>query len=177
LRERPMFDATREGNAEVASCEAGETLALAFCPSDGSPRVPKVQMAHHWSLFAMMNVSSSDLNNVQQAGDYSFRDGTITVTFAEVAIWKNNPNAQFRLMRKHPIRGVPRYVLREAGRRGVSLGHFFAHLSKQQRRHMVFNKRSSNGRPRRHAQAQPAIRRPSVVRRNRKIPLRRRKRS
>jgi hypothetical protein len=37
-----------------------------------------------------MNVSWSDLNNVQQAGDYSFRDGTITVTFAEVAIWRNN---------------------------------------------------------------------------------------
>jgi hypothetical protein len=58
-----------------------------------------------------MTVSWSDLNNVQEGGDYSFRDGTITVTFAEVAIWKNNPNAQFRLMRKHPIRGVPRYVL------------------------------------------------------------------
>jgi hypothetical protein len=58
-----------------------------------------------------MNVSWSDLNNVQQAGDYPFRDGTITVTFVEVAIWKNNPNAQFQLMRKHPIQGVPRYVL------------------------------------------------------------------
>ena len=30
-----------------------------------------------------------------------------TVTFAEVAIWKNNPNAQFRLMPKHPIQGPP----------------------------------------------------------------------
>jgi hypothetical protein len=58
-----------------------------------------------------MNVSWSDLNNVQQAGDYSFRDGTITVTFAEVAVWKNNPNAHFQLMRKHPIQSVPRYVL------------------------------------------------------------------
>jgi len=29
-----------------------------------------------------MNISWSDLNNVQEAGDYSFRDGTITVTFA-----------------------------------------------------------------------------------------------
>jgi hypothetical protein len=58
-----------------------------------------------------MNVSWSDINNVQEGGDYSFRDGTITVTFAEVAIWKNNPNAQFQLMRKHPIQGAPRYVL------------------------------------------------------------------
>src|SRR5450759_234447 len=62
-------------------------------------------------ILSPMNVSWSDLNNVQQAGDYPFRDGTITVTFAEVAIWKNNPNAQFQLMRKHPIQGVPGYVL------------------------------------------------------------------
>jgi hypothetical protein len=59
-----------------------------------------------------MNVSWSDLNNVQEAGDYPFRDGTITVTFAEVAIWKQKPGAQFRLMRKHPIRcGQISYVL------------------------------------------------------------------
>jgi hypothetical protein len=32
-----------------------------------------------------MNVSWSDLNNVDQAGEYPFRDGTITVTFAEIA--------------------------------------------------------------------------------------------
>jgi hypothetical protein len=37
---------------------------------------------------SIMNVSWNDLNNVQEAGDYPFRDGTITVTFAEVAIWK-----------------------------------------------------------------------------------------
>jgi hypothetical protein len=48
---------------------------------------------------------------VQEGGDYLLRDGTITVTFAEVAVWKNNPNAHFQLMRKHPIQGVPRYVL------------------------------------------------------------------
>jgi hypothetical protein len=58
-----------------------------------------------------MNVSWSDLSNVQQAGDYPFRDGTITVTFVELAIWKNNPNAQFQLMRKHPIQRAPGYVL------------------------------------------------------------------
>jgi hypothetical protein len=58
-----------------------------------------------------MNVSWCDLNNVQEAGDYSFRDGTITVTFVEAAVWKNNPNAQFQLMRKHPIQTTPGYVL------------------------------------------------------------------
>jgi len=50
-----------------------------------------------------MNVSRSDLSNVQEAGDYPFRDGTITVTFAEMAVWKNNPSARFQLMRKHPV--------------------------------------------------------------------------
>jgi hypothetical protein len=58
-----------------------------------------------------MNVSWSDLNNVQEPGDYPFRDGTITVTFAEAAVWKNNPNALFQLMRKHPIQDAPKYVL------------------------------------------------------------------
>jgi len=58
-----------------------------------------------------MNVTWSDLNNVQEAGDYPFRDGTITVTFAEVAIWKKNPGAQFELMRKHPIQKEFGYVL------------------------------------------------------------------
>ena len=58
-----------------------------------------------------MNVSWADLNYVQEAGDYPFRDGTITVTFAEVAIWKKTPGAQFRLMRKYPIQSTFRYVL------------------------------------------------------------------
>jgi hypothetical protein len=58
-----------------------------------------------------MNISWSDLNNVQEAGDYPFRDGTITVTFAEVAIWKKNPGAQFQLMRKHPIQRAFGYAL------------------------------------------------------------------
>jgi hypothetical protein len=58
-----------------------------------------------------MNVSRSDLNNVREVGDYPFRDGTINVTFAELAIWKNNPNARFQLMRKQPIQSVPGYVL------------------------------------------------------------------
>ena len=58
-----------------------------------------------------MNVTWSDLNNVQEAGEYPFRDGTISVTFAEVAIWKLNPAAQFQLMRKHPIQVRINYVL------------------------------------------------------------------
>jgi|ERR1700723_126427 hypothetical protein len=58
-----------------------------------------------------MNVSWSDLGNVQQAGDYPFREGTIAVTFAEVAIWRNSPSAQFQLMRKHLARTTPGYVL------------------------------------------------------------------
>jgi hypothetical protein len=58
-----------------------------------------------------MDLSWSDLNNVQEAGEYPFRDGTISVTFAEVAIWKKNPSAQFQLMRKHPIQGEFKYVL------------------------------------------------------------------
>jgi hypothetical protein len=58
-----------------------------------------------------MNISWVDLNNVQEAGDYPFRDGMITVTFAELAIWKKTPGARFRLMRKHPIQGAFRYVL------------------------------------------------------------------
>ena len=62
-------------------------------------------------ILSPMNISWSDLNNVQEAGDYPFRDGTISVTFAEVAIWKKNPGAQFRLMRKYPIQSAFKYVL------------------------------------------------------------------
>jgi hypothetical protein len=58
-----------------------------------------------------MNVSWDDLNNVREAGDLPFRDGTITVTFAEIAIWKKDPTARFQLMRKYPIRGAFKYVL------------------------------------------------------------------
>src|SRR5450631_2020274 len=58
-----------------------------------------------------MNVSWSDVNSVQEPGDYPFRDGTITITFAEVATWKKNPGARFQLMRKYPIVGAFRYLL------------------------------------------------------------------
>jgi hypothetical protein len=58
-----------------------------------------------------MNISWRDLNNVHEAGDYPFRDGTISITFAEIAIWKKNPSAQFQLMRKHPIQKEFKYAL------------------------------------------------------------------
>jgi hypothetical protein len=142
---------------------------------------------HCWSLFektadeltkkSTMNVSWTDLNYVQEAGDYSFRDGTISVTFVEVAIWKNNPSAQFQLMRKHPIQGSPRYVVGRRVEEGLASENSFAHLRERQRRLMVSNQRSSNGRSRRNAQSQYAIWRPSIVRRNRKIPVRRRERT
>jgi hypothetical protein len=58
-----------------------------------------------------MNVSWSDLNNIQEPGDYPFRDGTISVTFAEIAIWRKTPNIQFQLLRKYPLLGPFRYAL------------------------------------------------------------------
>jgi hypothetical protein len=61
-----------------------------------------------------MRIAWSDLNNVQKAGNYPFRDGLITITPAELAVWKVAPNTAFRLMRKHPIiNGAPHYVLGE----------------------------------------------------------------
>src|SRR6202021_852181 len=58
-----------------------------------------------------MNVSWDDLNNVREAGDSPFREGSITVTFAEIAILKKDPTARFQLMRKYPIQGAFKYVL------------------------------------------------------------------
>ena len=72
------------------------------------PPLGTEQCSPYW--FAM-NVSWSDLNKVQEQGDYPFRDGTISVTFAEIAIWQKNPNTQFQLMRKYPLLGPFRYVL------------------------------------------------------------------
>jgi hypothetical protein len=63
------------------------------------------------TLLFRMDVSWNDLNRVQEAGDYPFRSGMITVTFAEIAIWQKNPAAKFQLMRKHPVRNRYSYVL------------------------------------------------------------------
>jgi hypothetical protein len=51
-----------------------------------------------------MKVAWSDLNNVQEAGCYPFRDGSISVLETEIAVWRGHPNALFNLMRKNPIR-------------------------------------------------------------------------
>jgi hypothetical protein len=58
-----------------------------------------------------MNVSWDDLNCVQEPGRLPFRDGTIDVSFAEIAIWKKKPDVQFQLMRKNPIQGQVAYAL------------------------------------------------------------------
>lgn len=58
-----------------------------------------------------MNISWQDFNRVQEAGNFSFRDGTITVTVADLSIFRTNPNAIFQLMRKNPLQGAPEYVL------------------------------------------------------------------
>ena len=58
-----------------------------------------------------MDVCWRDLNEVREPGDYPFRDGTITVTFAEIAIWKDSPGTRFQLMRKHPLQERARYAL------------------------------------------------------------------
>src|ERR1700742_2952819 len=58
-----------------------------------------------------MDISWRDLANVEQPGDYPFRDGEIAVTFAEIAIWKNHPDARFQLMRKYPLQTQARYAL------------------------------------------------------------------
>jgi len=60
-----------------------------------------------------MNVTWEDVGHVQKPGRFPFRDGTIDVSFAEIAIWKEKPAAQFQLMRKNnPPPGTPiPYVL------------------------------------------------------------------
>ena len=58
-----------------------------------------------------MKVSWNDLNRVQEPGRYAFRDGTIDVSFVEIAIWKQRPDAEFQLMRKNPIHNQIAYVL------------------------------------------------------------------
>jgi hypothetical protein len=58
-----------------------------------------------------MNVSWGDVNNVREPGEYQFRGGRLTVTAAEIAIWKSDPNALFELMQKGPVQSPGRYVL------------------------------------------------------------------
>jgi hypothetical protein len=58
-----------------------------------------------------MNISRTDLNNIDHAGEYPFRDGIITVSFAEIAVWELEPDARFQLMRKNPIQRQISYML------------------------------------------------------------------
>jgi hypothetical protein len=58
-----------------------------------------------------LKIGWSDLNYVQEAGQYPFRDGVITVLEQEIAIWRNHPKALFALMRKNPVRQSVEYVL------------------------------------------------------------------
>jgi hypothetical protein len=61
-----------------------------------------------------MNVVSwGDINRSPDAGEFPFRDGTLSVSFADVAAWKCDPTASFLRMRKHPNRGQIGYVLGE----------------------------------------------------------------
>ena len=58
-----------------------------------------------------LRIGWSDLNNVQEVGQYPFRDGVITVLELEIAIWRKHPEALFTLMRKNPIRDRVEYFL------------------------------------------------------------------
>ena len=58
-----------------------------------------------------LKVGWLDLNYVQEAGQYPFRDGMITVLELEIAVWRQHPKAVFALMRKHPIHQNVEYVL------------------------------------------------------------------
>jgi len=58
-----------------------------------------------------MQVRWSDLNHVQQVGQYQFRDGGIIVLKLIIAIWRKHPKTLFDLLRKSPIRNRVEYVL------------------------------------------------------------------
>ncbi len=58
-----------------------------------------------------LKIGWSDLNNVQEAGQYPFRDGVITVLELELAIWRKDAEALFTVMRKNPVRDRVEYVL------------------------------------------------------------------
>ena len=60
---------------------------------------------------ALTYVSWDDVNQLETPGQFPFRDGTIDVNSTEISIWKTRPDARFKLMRKHPIRGQIAYVL------------------------------------------------------------------
>jgi hypothetical protein len=61
----------------------------------------------------MTRISWTDVNNAQKTGRVAFRDGWLTIDFIEIATWKRNPRATFRLMRKNLTEVEPQYVLGE----------------------------------------------------------------
>jgi hypothetical protein len=63
-----------------------------------------------------MKVTWSDVNNVQEAGHYPFRDGVIAILAMEIAIWRNRPDALFTLRRKNRAKPqlVPRTLVKPA---------------------------------------------------------------
>jgi hypothetical protein len=60
-----------------------------------------------------MDIAWHDIGGVREAGRYPFRDGTVELLEIEIAHWKRCPDAVFRLLRKHPVRGTVEYVLGE----------------------------------------------------------------
>ena len=61
--------------------------------------------------YTSLKIGWSDLNDVQEAGQYPFRDGVITIQELEIAIWRRHPEALFTLMRKNHIRDRVEYFL------------------------------------------------------------------
>ena len=73
-----------------------------------------------------MNISWDDFGKIEEAGDHPFRDGTITVSYTEIEIWKKHPSARFQLMHKHPVRALTAYVLgKQIGEETLSARPFF----------------------------------------------------
>ena len=69
------------------------------------------RLTHLMGRNKSLKIEWSDLNNVQEAGQYPFGDGVITVLELEIAIWRKDPEALFTVMRKNPIRDRVEYVL------------------------------------------------------------------
>jgi hypothetical protein len=82
---------------------------LALVTHNSEPKTANVPSMIKGNL--PLRIGWSDLNNVQEAGQYPFRDGMITVLESEIAIWRKHPEALFTLVRKNPIRDRVEYAL------------------------------------------------------------------
>jgi hypothetical protein len=58
-----------------------------------------------------LRIGWSELNNVQEAGQYPFRDGVITVLDPEISTWREHPKALFALMERILFAKGVEYVL------------------------------------------------------------------